>query len=62
MDILFLLKVMWRKKWLWIITPILASGAAFLFTLKSGSKIQGLYPTINRLYHERSGSFKGGVV
>jgi|JI10StandDraft_1071094.scaffolds.fasta_scaffold02258_7 succinoglycan biosynthesis transport protein ExoP len=38
MDILFLLKVMWRKKWLWIITPILASGAAFLFTLNQVQK------------------------
>lgn len=34
MDILFLLKVIWRKKWLWIIVPILASGAAYFFTLK----------------------------
>lgn len=38
MDILFLLKVIWRKKWLWIITPILASGAAFLFTLNQVQK------------------------
>lgn len=38
MDILFLLKVIWRKKWLWIIIPILASGAAFLFTLNQVQK------------------------
>lgn len=38
MDILFLLKVIWRKKWLWIITPILASGAAFLFTINQVKK------------------------
>ncbi|MBX2966262.1 MAG: hypothetical protein KF845_08970 [Cyclobacteriaceae bacterium] len=33
MDILFLLKVIWRRKWLWISVPILASGAAYIFTL-----------------------------
>jgi len=33
MDILFLLKVIWRKKWLWITIPIIASGAAYFFTL-----------------------------
>jgi uncharacterized protein involved in exopolysaccharide biosynthesis/Mrp family chromosome partitioning ATPase len=38
MDILFLLKVIWRKKWLWIITPILASAAAYLFTVNQVHK------------------------
>ncbi len=38
MDILFLLKVIWRKKWLWIIIPILATGAAYLFTLNQVPK------------------------
>jgi len=34
MDILFLLKVIWRNKWLWISVPILASCAAFFFMSK----------------------------
>ncbi|MBX2945169.1 MAG: hypothetical protein KF725_05000 [Cyclobacteriaceae bacterium] len=38
MDILFLLKVIWRKKWLWLSIPILASGAAYFFTLNQVHK------------------------
>jgi polysaccharide biosynthesis transport protein len=33
MDILFLLRVIWRKKWLWISIPIFAGAAAYFFTL-----------------------------
>lgn len=38
MDILFLLKVIWRKKWLWISIPIVTSIAAYLFTLNQVDK------------------------
>ncbi len=33
MDLLVLAKVLWRKKWIWLIIPILAGAAAYFFTM-----------------------------
>ncbi|MEQ1587500.1 MAG: Wzz/FepE/Etk N-terminal domain-containing protein [Cyclobacteriaceae bacterium] len=34
MDILYILKVLWRKKWWLILIPVIAAGSAYLFSLK----------------------------
>jgi polysaccharide biosynthesis transport protein len=33
MDIFFLLKVIWRKKLIWMVIPLITGAAAYLFTL-----------------------------
>lgn len=33
MDIIYLFRVIWRKKWIWLIIPMLSGALAFLFTL-----------------------------
>lgn len=38
MDLLLLAKVLWRKKWILIVIPLLAAGAAFFFTMDTVEK------------------------